>query len=178
MTQLRLNWIEQSKPARRRMIVALWSSLALITALVLAGCSGEPPAESLPTETLNPVKGIVLTAEGKPLTEGTITFVPVKSKSRAASGKIGTDGSFTLKSGDSGEGVAEGEFKVRVESTLTVPSTDPKKPKRVVPLAYEDEDTSLLVITIKSGPNDLPPIKLLPVDPKKAAARAKRGRDD
>ena len=141
--------------------------------MMLTGCGGEPSAVSLPSETLHPVKGSVVTAEGKPLTEGLITFVPVKNTSRAATGKIGSDGSFTLKSGDMGDGVAEGEYRVKIESTLTTPTADVKKPKRVVPLEYEDEDASQVKITIKSGPNTLAPIKLVPVKPKQAGGGAR-----
>jgi hypothetical protein len=167
MLQLWLKWIKESKFARNRLVFVIWSSFAVTAALMLSGCSGEPSAVSLPSETLHPVKGSVLTADGKPLTEGTITFVPVKQTSRTASGKIGSDGTFTLKSGDLGDGAAEGEYKVRIESELTAPSTDPKKRKMLVPAAYDDEDASQLRITIKSGANELPPIKLLAVNPKK-----------
>ena len=153
-------------------------ALLLTLGLALAGCSGEPKAVSLPSESLHPVKGSVVTAEGTPLTEGIITFVPVKgTTSREASGKVGADGTFTLKSGDASEGAAEGEYRVRIESPLTTPGTDPKKPNRVVPIAYEDEVSSQVTITIKSGPNDLPPIKLVPVDPRKAAGAKEPIRD-
>ena len=168
MLNPRLHWIEKSKPERKRLVFAIWSSLALTSALVLSGCGGEPSAVSLPSETLHPVQGKVITEDGKPLTQGNITLVPVKTTSRSATGKIGPDGAFTLKSGDLGDGAAEGEYRVKIESDLTVPSTDPKKPKRVVPAAYEDEDSSQLKITIKGGANELPPIKLV-ADPKKAA---------
>ena len=151
-------------------------ALFLTLGLVLAGC-GEPRSVSLPKETLHPVKGLVVTIEGTPLTEGDITFVPVKATSREASGKIGADGEFTLKSGDAGEGAGEGEYRVKIESPLTTPGTDPNKPNRVVPLAYEDEVSSQITITIKNGSNDLPPIKLLPVDPKKVEGAKEPIRD-
>ena len=101
--------------------------------------------------------------------------MPVKTTSRTASGKIGSDGTFVLKSGDLGDGAAEGSYKVRIESDVTTPSTDPRKPKKLVTSAFEDEDSSQILITIKSGSNELPPIKLVPVDPKKAAAAASKG---
>jgi hypothetical protein len=164
---------DRPRAASRWALALLWT-----LGLGLAGCGGEPSAVSLPKETLHPVKGSVTTAEGTPLTEGTITFVPVKGTiSREASGKIGADGTFTLKSGDTNEGAAEGEYRVKIESPLTTPSTDPKKPNRVVPLAYEDEVSSQITITIKSGPNDLPPIKLVPVDPRNAAGAKEPIRD-
>lgn len=157
---------------RNRPSAASPRTLLLLSAfgLALAGCGGEPKPVSLPTETLHPVKGSVVTADDKPLTEGTITFVPVKGTSREASSKIAADGTFILKSGEASEGAAEGQYRVRIESPLTTPSADPKKPNRVVPLAYEDEVSSQVAFTIKSGANDLPPIKLVPVDPRKANA--------
>lgn len=162
MTRVQPRWIAESNPARHRFVFAVWSSFALIAALVFSGCSGEPSAVSLPTEPLHPVKGSVVLADGKPLTEGEITFVPVKNTSHTATGKIGTDGTFTLKSGDLGDGAAEGEYKIKVESALTVPSADAKKKKFIVPVQFQDEDGSDIRITIKSGPNNLEPIKLVP----------------
>lgn len=162
----------QSKPTTgpKRALVIIWSTFALVSAMVLSGCSGEPDATSLPNETLHPVKGKVVTPDDKPVTEGEITFVPVKTTSRAASGKIGADGSFTLKSGEQGEGAAAGEYRVKISSTLTTGTG--KSLKRVVPLEYEDEDASQLKITVKEGSNDLPPIKVVPVKPKKPGRTA------
>lgn len=153
-------------------------SLLLLGACAFLGCASEPKPEALPAEALHPVKGKVELADGKPLTEGEVTFVPVKTTSRAATGKLNADGTFTLKSGDQGEGAAEGQYKVKIESPLTAPGAKAGTQKKVVPPEYEDEDASQVVITIKSGPNDLPPIKLVPVK-KGAAAKSKANlRDD
>jgi hypothetical protein len=165
--------LQPIQTTRRRAISGL--AFTLFGFFALAGCGGEPTAVALPNEPLHPVTGKVVTVEDKPLTEGVITFVPVKgTTTREASAKIGPDGTFTLKSGDAGEGAAEGDYRVKIESPLTVAGTDPKKPIRVVPLAYEDEDSSQLKITIKSGSNSLPPIKLVPVDPRKSEAASSR----
>ena len=135
----------------------LLSALALMVAF--AGCSGEPGAVVLPKAPVYPVKGSVVLADGKPLTEGTVTFSPTKIEARPAHGTIQSDGSFTLKTGEE-EGAAEGEYIVSFASDQTIPG--PKATtKSAVPYAFSDEGSSLKM-TLKAGPNDLPPIKLVP----------------
>ena len=60
------------------------------------------------------VKGSVVLEDGKPLTGGTVEFEPVSGSVYQASGEIGPDGSFSLKTADSGDGAAPGEYRVKV----------------------------------------------------------------
>ncbi|MDB5353016.1 MAG: hypothetical protein JWN86_4263 [Planctomycetota bacterium] len=153
--------------ARSIGVLSMWAVFSLISALVLAGCSSEPSPVALPKLALNPVKGKVLTADGKPVSEGLVTFVPNKPDITGGTAKIESDGSFTAKTGDRGEGLAEGEYKVKIESDLTVPGAKAGATKALVPVEYLDEQSSNLTVTIKSGSNDLAPFKLVPV-PKSA----------
>jgi hypothetical protein len=159
--------------ARSAAVLTLWAAFSLISALVLTGCGSEPSPVALPKEPLHPARGKVVTAEDRPLTEGLVTFVPVRPNAREANGEIGPDGSFTVKTGDQGEGLAEGEYKVKIESNLTVPGVKPGSARAVVPVEYRDEHSSHLTATIKSGSNDLAPFKLVPVprNAKKVLAR-------
>lgn len=150
----------------RRLVAIVWSTFAALTLAMFSGCSGEPPEEKLPELPLHSVKGKVLAADDKPVTEGEVEFVPVKQPGRSALGKLGADGSFTLKTGDK-EGAAEGEYRVRISSPLSIGTG--KTGKRVVPIEYEDEDASQLKATVKSGSNDLAPFKTTPVKPKAAS---------
>jgi hypothetical protein len=147
-----------ASPARSR-IAALGVALTAGLVLSLAGCGGEP-SPVLPKQALFPVKGSVVTADGKPLTEGKVDLIPMKPDSRGATGKVQPDGTFTLTCAGE-DGCPEGEFKVAINSDLTVPGTKPLK--TVVPFEYNDEDSSGLKVTIKPGTNDLPPFKLVPL---------------
>lgn len=127
---------------------------------MITGCSSEPPEVALPKVTLHSVKGSVLRADGKPVSEGMITFTSKKIDVRPASASIQPDGTFTLKTGDA-EGAAEGEYIVSISSSKTEPGLKSGSTKLVVPLEYND-DSSTLTATVKPGSNELPPFKLVP----------------
>ncbi len=57
---------------------------------------------------------------------------------------------------------------------MTAPGPKAGTTKPLVPVEYLDEASSNLTANIKSGSNDLPPFKLVPV-PKKATKGASRG---
>jgi hypothetical protein len=150
-------------------------SLSLILTCLFNGCGGGESTVSVLPDKTYPVKGKVLMADGKPLTEGTINFVPTDfTKGRLATGKIESDGSFTLKSGPSQDGAAEGEYKVSVESTKGTPTGKPGVTKSIVPVRFNDETTSGLTATVKPQDNDVPPF-VLDLSKVKAPASATRG---
>jgi hypothetical protein len=123
-----------------------------------AGCGG-PPEEQIPAAPkgpISPVKGSVTLPDGKPLTEGEITFMPVKQPGRVAHGKIQTDGTYTLTTENVGEGAVEGAYKVKIESELTVPGERGKGKRYLVHQDYRDEDGSGLEATVKTGENNIP----------------------
>ncbi len=134
-------------------------SAVVVTGLAL-GCGGASEAPA--SLSLNPVKGKVVLDDGKPLTTGRVVFVS-STMGISPNGKIGTDGSYTLSSGEQGDGAPAGEYKVRIEHDLG-PGTSAAKPKAGAklpfPLAYSDEDSSGLKVTVKSGENTIEPFKL------------------
>ncbi len=136
-----------------------WLSF-LVTLAFQPGCSDANLPKALPPVTTHPVKGKVLLSDGKPLTEGTISFMPKSETGRVATGTIQSDGSFALTTEGSGEGAAEGEYKVKISTTLSKPTGKKGISLVAVPPRYQDEDSSGLIINVKSGGNDLEPIRL------------------
>jgi hypothetical protein len=113
------------------------------------------------------VKGSVVLADGKPLTGGTVEFEPVSGSVYHASGEIGSDGTFSLKTADSGDGAAPGEYRVKVvPDEATAPFVTKGKTKTrdfsKLPFArkYLDADTSGLKATVKAEPTELDAFKL------------------
>lgn len=145
--------------------------------LLVSGCSSEPSAVTLPSAPLHPVKGSVLKADGKPLTEGTVVFSPTKIDAKTASGALQPDGTYTLKTGTDGVGAAEGEYRVYVDSPATEPGAKPGTTKMVVPPNFTEESSTLKMV-VKSGSNEMPPIKLLPAPAKKVGGGSRRGGDE
>jgi hypothetical protein len=120
----------------------------LTTLLVgLGGCSGNP----LNSMRVYPVKGKVLLSDGKPVTACKIVFIGKKSGLTSPS-PVESDGSFTFK-GQSGDGLPEGDYLVRIEvdeTKLPAVKGAPPKHSRTLPFAakYSDEDSSGLTATV------------------------------
>jgi hypothetical protein len=106
------------------------------------------------------VKGKVLLADGQPLTGGWISFVPKGDLSVTPSSPIGSDGTFALTTGGSGEGAPAGDYKVRVEAPQLPGLQKPRRRKPPFPLKYTDEDSSGLVVTVRTTANRLEPFVL------------------
>jgi hypothetical protein len=133
----------------------------LFASIVATGCGGDPNAP--PIVKVYDVKGKVVLADGKPLTDARIFFVP-KDGIMTPVGTVGSDGSFSLRTGQSGEGAAPGEYKVRIEpedASLLPGAKAPAKGKKLpFPAKYLDEDTSHLIATVKAESNQLEPFRL------------------
>jgi hypothetical protein len=145
-----------------------------VAALVLAVVAGCGNSDAGVPVTTHPVKGKVLLPDGKPLSQGVITFVPTKQPGREATAKIESDGTFTLTTQHPNDGAAEGDYRVTIVSDLSVPGAKPGSKRLVVNPKYEEENSSGLTATIKSGSNDLAPFQL---DDKKPVAKDDRVRD-
>jgi hypothetical protein len=119
---------------------------------VLAGCGETDPLKGL---TLYPVKGRVLLADGKPLSSGNIVFVATKSTITSTTA-IGPDGGFAFKNA-SGDGLPEGEYRVRIEVTTTNVSGGKAKADLPFGAHYLDEDNSKLtaVVTPDESKNNI-----------------------
>jgi hypothetical protein len=120
--------------------IAVWL-LSTVIAVSLAGCGESNPLSGIK---VYPVKGKVSLADGKPLAAGKIVFAATKS-TITSSANIEGDGSFTFK-GASGNGLPEGEYKVRLE---TDGATKVKKGTAPFPSKFLDEDSSGLSATVK-----------------------------
>ncbi len=97
---------------------------------------------------------------GKPLTQGTVTFIPVDENGQVATGQIQSDGSFELETAGSGTGAAVGDYKIKVETELTKSGSKPGLAIVAIPPKYQDEDASGLTATIRPEPSDLKPFVL------------------
>ena len=119
---------------------------------LLPGCGGS--SSNLPP--LAPVSGKV-TLDGNPLPRGTVTFIPDESKGTkgpTAVGQIGPDGRFTLQTAQQ-PGAVLGHHKVRVRARqeAKTPQEEGKEPS-LIPLKYENENTSGLTFEVKAGRNE------------------------
>jgi hypothetical protein len=126
--------------------------LAVSLTLGVVGCESSPLAGTK----VYPVRGKVLLPDGKPAATARIVFVGTKS-GLTMPVPIESDGTFVVK-GSLGEGLPEGEYKVRIEvdeSKLPQVKGGPGQRSAALPFPekYLDEDTSGLTATIKAGDN-------------------------
>jgi hypothetical protein len=136
---------------------ASWLGVLTLAAWTgLAGCRNQ--SDSLPSLTVYEVKGKVLLADGKPLSQGWVYFVPKGDLTVTPSGVIGPDGTFSVVTGGSGDGAPAGEYKVRIETPGVQAPT--KSKKSLFPFKYTDEDSSGLLVTVRPEPNLLEPFQL------------------
>jgi len=126
--------------------------------LLALGCGG-PAAPTIPP--LHPVQGVV-TLDGKPLAEATVTFNPVKStKGQGGYGSTNEKGEFEIKyTGNDAPGCPEGDYKVTFQKLVMrdgTPLTDKSPPgasaeaKNLVPPKYSKFDDLINVVAIGSG---------------------------
>ncbi len=144
--------------ADRRHYGSRW--LAGPVVALLAGLGGCHNSDSLPSLHVYEVKGKVLLADGKPLSEGWIYFVPKGDLPLTPSGVISSDGTFSLVTGGSGDGAPAGDYKLRVESPRLQQAAATSRKKPPFPGKYGDEDSSGLVVTVRAESNQLEPIRL------------------
>jgi hypothetical protein len=112
-------------------------------ACVLSGCSKKSTG-------FTEVSGVV-TYQGKPLTQGFVTFVPAGDAGSGASGTIGPDGRYELLQSRSVKGIAPGQYKIRIESWEVAPGMGGGKPKHAMPEKYYLVTTSPLQAKIEPG---------------------------
>jgi hypothetical protein len=133
---------------------ALLLSFAFI--LGISGCGGD----SVPSEgSMHAVKGKVITKSPAALAGLKIEFIPNGGGARPARGEIKPDGSFELTTRAPGDGICEGNYKVRLDRGGNLP----KGKTSPIPSQYFDEDGSYLSATIKSDTTEIPPFDLKPI---------------
>ena len=154
------------EPAKKGELIK-WAELIFSAAVATGSLVAGTRTCRRPSRSIE-VKGSVVLEDGKPLTSGTVEFEPVSGSVYQASGEIGPDGSFSLKTADSGDGAAPGEYRVKVVPDETHgPFRYERKDRRSrdlskLPFArkYLDADTSELRATVKAEPNQLEAFKL------------------
>ncbi|WP_154673853.1 hypothetical protein [Singulisphaera acidiphila] len=132
------------------------SPLLVALVLIIPACSSQEGPE------LAPVTGKV-SYQGKPVTQGMISFQPVTPGGTPAMGSIGSDGTYSLQTADA-NGARLGDYRV-VISARKEPEKEPdtaapplkKKPKveSQLPLKYEDIEKSQLTKKVVSGRNTI-----------------------
>jgi hypothetical protein len=117
-------------------------------AAVPVGCSSGPPTGE--------VRGKV-TFKGKPVTEGSVTFLNPKGEGDAGA-DINKDGTYAIPGK-----VVVGEYLVVITPPVTIVDTDPGKspPAPVeknmpdIPRKYRQQGTTTLKATVKEGKNEI-----------------------
>ncbi len=133
--------MQTADPSRRKTSCWFFPWMLLSTlALLSLGCSESNP---LSGARLYPVKGKVTLENGKPLTTGSITFVANKS-TITSTASIGSGGEFSVQ----GDGLPEGEYRVRVETSAAKKSGRTLVADMPFALKYLDEDASKLTATV------------------------------
>lgn len=126
----------------------LFATTALAAAaLIVAGCESGPDRGE--------VRGKV-TYKGKPVKEGTVTFLNV-TEGGAAEATIGSDGAYEVAGG-----VVVGEYIVEIKPLMEMKDTDPgKTPPALVeknapdiPKKYRQQGTTTLKAKVERGPNE------------------------
>src|SRR5262245_54721186 len=124
------------------------SLLALTAALAAAGCGGGPRTAA--------VRGTV-TYQGKPVPNGTVTFVPAAGPH--ATGEIGPDGSYTLTTVRAGDGAVPGAYKVVIVALQDMAGRLPEDrtplPPPIVPTKYTSIATTDLTAEVREGENTI-----------------------
>lgn len=159
-----------------RTVALLWMGLAVCCLSGLVGCGGQP---TLNTEY---VEGVV-TLDGQPVPEATVTFVPVtEGQGASATGITNQQGVYKLTAVVTGElaatpeaGTLPGEYYVGVTKTIVeTPMTEEEAEQAGVPYVQRDEyasgpQTTFVVpqkynnpresgirVTVESGRNTIP----------------------
>lgn len=136
-------------------------AVAMACLVGVAGCGGGNGKSKL---TLVKVTGTVK-FDGKPLPQGTISFVGTGEKTTNAAGEIDSSGHYTLSTQEKGDGIPAGSYKVRIESMASLPKmtdTGVEPGKSAIPERYNKVETSELTATVNSGKSQAIDFNLTP----------------
>jgi len=122
-----------------------------MSVLAASGCGSGGPS-------MGRVSGKV-TAGGKPLEAGTVTFISTDGQRPNATGAIQPGGSYTLQTVDPGDGAVVGDYKVAItdvdskELNTALPGAPVTAPKSAIPKNYQDANSSGLTAKVERGSN-------------------------
>jgi len=100
-----------------------------------------------------------VTADGKPLDAGTVTFIATDNQRPNATGAIQPGGSYSLQTTEPGDGAVVGDYKVAVTDVdsktynTPLPGMPVEKPKSAIPKKYQDASSSGLTAKVERGSN-------------------------
>lgn len=133
----------------RRNAIRCWA-VAVLAAAAVAGCGGGRLKTAV-------VHGKV-TYKGKPIPQGTVTFIPTVN-GPSATGEIQSDGSYTLTTYSKGDGAIIGSHKVMVVSMQDMAGRLPEErtplPPPLVPDKYTNPATTPLTVEVKDQENTI-----------------------
>lgn len=123
-------------------------TVALVTtAICIAGCSGEVGSKLKLVKVTGTVK-----LDGKPLPQGTISFVGNDATAVNAAADLDASGRYSLSTQQKGDGILAGSYKVRIESWATPPkmvATGVEPGKSAIPDRYAAIESSELTATVE-----------------------------
>ncbi len=123
--------------------------------LAVLGCGGPAGAPDDMRAMVIPVSGKLLTSSGAPVANAWVVFNPKEIPGHEANAPTGPDGSFRLSTFGKEDGAIPGRYTVTVE-----PHPYPKGPRPSIPRTYSSVKDSPLTVEIKSGVNELEPLRL------------------
>lgn len=124
--------------------------IILTCCLVAAGCGSGATSSRKLVKITGTVK-----YDGKPLPQGTITFVTTGQGATNAAGDLDSSGRYSLSTQEKGDGVPPGSYKVRIESWASPPKMDASglhPGKSAIPKKYDNAEASGLTATVKDSP--------------------------
>jgi hypothetical protein len=131
-------------------LLSILTLIALPT--LILGCGGSSGPE------MGRVSGKV-SYNGKPLAQGTISFISNDPNGTNANSVIAPDGTYTLQTTNPGDGAVLGEYRVIISDVdpnalnTPAPGEPVKKQQRIIPEKYEKPDASGLTAKVVSGSN-------------------------
>ncbi|MCI0462253.1 MAG: carboxypeptidase-like regulatory domain-containing protein [Gemmataceae bacterium] len=92
------------------------ATLAVALLLLASGCGGKKPVK---------VSGVV-TLDGKPLPNATVSFNPAEAGGQSANGRTDSSGAYQLTTYNTGDGALPGDYKVTVTVDVELADSFPK----------------------------------------------------
>lgn len=123
-------------------------TVVLVTSAVcLSGCGGQSGSKLKRIHVTGTVK-----LDGKPLPQGTISFIGNDANAVNAAAEIDASGRYSLSTQQKGDGIPAGSYKVRIESWATPPkmvATGVEPGKSAIPDRYAAIESSGLTATVE-----------------------------
>jgi hypothetical protein len=123
------------------------TAVLVTSAFCLIGCGGQPGSKLKLVKVTGTVK-----LDGKPLPQGTISFIGSDANAVNAAGELDASGRYSLSTQQKGDGIPAGSYKVRIESWASPPkmvATGVEPGKSAIPDRYSSVESSGLTATVE-----------------------------